>query len=1173
VRKIFKNRWFLGGLAVLMIALVVWFIGPAVAFFDHRPLDGVTARVAVIVAVLAIWLGVELGRVWTARQANKKLLEGIAGTDAEVDPSAEKSAEEIATLRKRFEEAATVLKKARFEDRGGEKQYLYQLPWYVFIGAPGSGKTTALVNSGLHFPLGEGQDGHAVKGVGGTRNCDWWFTDEAVLLDTAGRYTTQESEQKVDSAAWLSFLDLLKRHRPRRPLNGAIITVSVSDLLSWSDADRARYADAVRQRISELYTRLGVRFPLYVMVTKCDLLAGFNEFYATFGRDERAQVWGMTFPHTPDATAAADYGALYQAEFTGLEARLNGIVLERVQGERDQQRRALMYNFPQQLAGLRGLLGEFVTQVFKGSRYAEQPMLRGVYFTSGTQEGSPIDRVLGTLARSFGLERKILPPSVSSGKSFFITRLLKDVVFPEAGLVGANAKLERKLRVLLYAGYAALAVVAVGLIGAWGVSYFGNRALVAEFEAKTQAVKDKVDKLPPPQLGDLPAIAAVLTEMKALTEPYGNPGYSVPWSLGFGLYQGDKLASQAQRTYENALRDAFLPRIALRIEQLIRNVGNPVAEYEWLKAYLMLYSDKVLDPKALSAVVGVDWDQSLGNVDEGRLVKALQGHLAAALANRPITMVHRQNADLVKDARSKLASASLTDRIFDRLRREAELSDLPAFRLSEIAGPDTARVFRRVSGKPLTEGVSGYFTLNGYYKNFVPNAEKAAQRLQEEEVWVLGQKSEASGRVLEDVRSRYLTEYIRAWDGFLADIRPREPETLSENIQIVRVLSGADSPLKRLIVAAARETSLSEGDGSVKAAATKAATEAVVDTTKKVLSSLIGGGVKADAGVKKPEAVVDEHFRNLRMQAAAPAGGGAAPIDGVIANLAELHTALLAVEQQVREGGRPAVPAIIPRLKGESERLPEVAREAVKGAAASAEGIISGTQKADLQKKIDEASAFCTKAIDGRYPFARNATSDVTVDDFAQVFGTGGDLDGFFKKELDAFVDKSGAVWRPTAAGAGASIPPAALAQFQRAATIRDAFFRGGAKTPTATAELVLVSMDDRLSHVTLEVENQVLRFDRVASAPVKLAWPSQKAGGRVRLQAYPSGATLNAEGTWGLFRLIDRGNAQPSNQPDRLQLTYVLEGARVVFELRAQSVYNPFRLKAIEEFRCPRGR
>ena len=104
----------------------------------------------------------------------------------------ERPSAEAAKLRERFEEAVAALKKQR---RSGNS--LYDLPWYVFIGAPGSGKTTALINSGLKFPLEQRVGKGAVRGVGGTRNCDWWFTDEAVFLDTAGRYTTQDSDAGV----------------------------------------------------------------------------------------------------------------------------------------------------------------------------------------------------------------------------------------------------------------------------------------------------------------------------------------------------------------------------------------------------------------------------------------------------------------------------------------------------------------------------------------------------------------------------------------------------------------------------------------------------------------------------------------------------------------------------------------------------------------------------------------------------------------------------------------------------------------------------------------------------------------------------------------------------------------------------------------------------------------
>src|SRR5262249_12076042 len=188
----------------------------------------------------------------------------------------------------------------------------------VFIGAPGAGKTTALVNSGLRFPLADRLGRDAVRGVGGTRDCDWWFTDEGVFLDTAGRYTTQQSNQDVDAGAWKGFLQLLKKFRSRRPTNGVLVTVSVGDLLQQSTTDRDAHVVALRARVRELYEDLGVRFPIYVLVTKSDLLAGFSEFFADLGREERAQVWGFSFPWGEQGFDKATLSA----QLEGLERRL-----------------------------------------------------------------------------------------------------------------------------------------------------------------------------------------------------------------------------------------------------------------------------------------------------------------------------------------------------------------------------------------------------------------------------------------------------------------------------------------------------------------------------------------------------------------------------------------------------------------------------------------------------------------------------------------------------------------------------------------------------------------------------------------------------------------------------------------------------------------------------------
>ncbi len=356
------------------------------------------------------------------------LLEQIAA-DGQADKSAdERVATELATIQARFKQAVSDLEDARFPSPDGRPRAVEELPWYALIGAPGSGKTTLLLNSGLRFPLYTAQTGASVPGVGGTRNCDWWFAHDAVLLDTAGRYTTQESDRKADAAAWHGFLTLLKEFRPERPLNGALVAVSVLDLMLWGKKERARFAAHVRMRLSEMYAALNQRFPVYVLVTKMDLLAGFTEFFGDYEQTARTQVWGTTFDDGIDPALIAQP---YAKDFAALEQRLGDEMMARLHEEPDLQRRAAIYRFPQQFHGVGPLVGEFLALAF-GTQVNHRPLqLRGVYFTSGTQEGNPIDRVLAAMARSFRLERHSGSLMGGTGKSYFVTRLLREVVFPE----------------------------------------------------------------------------------------------------------------------------------------------------------------------------------------------------------------------------------------------------------------------------------------------------------------------------------------------------------------------------------------------------------------------------------------------------------------------------------------------------------------------------------------------------------------------------------------------------------------------------------------------------------------------------------------------------------------------------------------------------------------------
>ncbi len=1166
IRELLFNRWVLGGLVVLLLSLVVLLVGDAIAFFDWRPLETLLSRWIFVFIIVIAWVAFELVRAWRIRRANQSMLQGIAGADAEAESSA-RSVQEIATLQARFKEAVTVLRKARFKGRAGERQYLYQLPWYVIVGAPGSGKTTALVNSGLKFPLEEAGASQSIKGVGGTRNCDWWFTDEAVLLDTAGRYVTQDSEQKVDASAWLGFLDLLKRFRPRQPLNGAIVTVSISDLLYQTDAQRERYARDVRSRVQELHERLGLRFPVYVMVTKTDLLAGFMEFFGDMSREERAQVWGMTFDLNA-AGSAVNYAGQFGAEFEGLERRLHARVLKRLQGERDLQRRCAIYSFPQQFSALRPLLAEFMEKGFGGSRYGEQPLVRGVYFTSGTQEGSPIDRVLGTLSRTFNLERKILPPSASSGKSFFINRLLRDVIFTEAGLVGGNEKKERQRRWITVGALAGSAALTVGLLAAWTLSYFNNGGLIEDATKKVAAAKGSVEGVPPAQAGDIAKVLPVLNALRDLPSGYASRDASIPVGYRFGLYQGDGIGERSLGAYRRALGDVLLTRVSLRLEEILARPQSQEQLYVALRGYLMLHQDKYLDPADLSRLMLFVWSPSLPR-DSLELMVDLEGHLKAALEARPVQTLAPRNDALVNEARRGLASMPVADRVYARLKNELSAdASVPPFRVSEAAGPNAAQVLTRASGQPLTAGIEGLFTRDGYLKLFRAKAEKLATELSKEESWVLGDSGARaqqvdSAKVFAQVRERYAQDYEKQWSALLSDIRVGRSSGLAQTIEQAKILSAPDSPLKRLVVAAARELSLATTEDAAKQKAGKEAEEAVKSNR---YGSLFSQGAKVAA--PRPEDAVDVRFAPLRNLVAQQGQAGAAPIDGVMQSMSEFYTQLRAAEEALSRGQvSTALSATGSKMRADADRYPEPVRTVLRDLAQTSTGQAAGAAQENIKRAVSGSASFCAKAIDGKYPFAKSP-GDVLLDDFNKVFSPGGQLESFFAGNLAQFVDTStGREWRPRPGMEGSAPSPATIRQYQRAAVIRDSFFRPGAAQAQVTVDVKLVAVSGA-SEVTFEHDGKANKMS--PGSVVRVQWPALTPGAGTRLTVAGAPA-IASEGPWALFRVLDKGAAQPGTQPGLVRLAFAPDAKRsATLELQPTSVNNPFQSRELYQFQCP---
>lgn len=652
--SLFSSRLLWGFLGITALSALIWVLGPQLALKGTHWLEPALNRQVAIGLCFFLWiifqLIPQLYRAWF----NNKLLTNLQ--TANIDAADQAMTEEL--LNTRFSEAAMMLKKTQFTKRSQQKsqkqgwfqrfnaQYLYQLPWYMIVGAPGAGKTTALVNSGLEFPLSDTHGKTALRGVGGTRHCDWWFTDEAVLLDTAGRYTLQESQRARDASEWQTFITLLKRYRTRQPVNGVIMTVSVADLLSDSAEARFNQATSLRQRMSELHQQTGIHFPVYVMVTKTDLLKGFMSYFGSLDKAQRDRIWGFSFPWENNRQSESVINALFDSQFRELTLRLQQDLASNMAKESDLTLRADCFLFPQEFASLRPLLAEYLDIVFTPEGGEMPWTVRGVFFTSGTQEGLPFDRIMGELTRKLQLPlasghsiaswdsvNRHAPIPANKGQSYFIRSLMSEMIFAESGLAGSDRSWEHRNRLLHWAGYASLGIALLIATLLWSTSYYKNKQYLHQVESRVDAVHQQARVLTDNNTGDILDLLPFLNSLVALPQSSQFSLEAPPLSMRGGLYRGDQVSDAAWGFYQNALKSLLLPRVAQNITLTLRNDKGEDSEFSRnaLRAYQMLYQPRSYDGEFLRGWVMQNLQRTLPANVTTRQLQQLDWHLSQLL--------------------------------------------------------------------------------------------------------------------------------------------------------------------------------------------------------------------------------------------------------------------------------------------------------------------------------------------------------------------------------------------------------------------------------------------------------------------------------------------------------------------------------------------------------------
>jgi type VI secretion system protein ImpL len=1153
--QVLTSRWLLTLFGVILLCLLIWFAGPYLAFADAKPFASATGRLVAILVVFVIWALVWQWRQWRASRATSELA-AAASTPAASERTAKGGAVggADAQLSARFHEAIGALRKS---NKGGNG--FLDLPWYMIIGPPGSGKTTALSNSGLEFPLADRFGKSAVRGVGGTRSCDWWFTNEAILLDTAGRYTTQDSDERADSAGWTEFLTLLKKNRPRRPINGVLIALSIADIAAFSDQERERHVLAIRRRLEDLHRRLGVRLPVYVLLTKADLIAGFTEYFDDLDQTGRSQVWGVTFPWEESQTGRAQ--KRLAAEFDDLVARLVLRVPDRLQAERDPGRRRAIFAFPQQVISLKSGVTALVSEIFASSTLDDRAWLRGVYLTSGTQEGTPIDRMLGALARTFGLGVQPSTEARGQGKAFFIARLLREVVFGEAGLAGSDRKAELRMAAAFAALYLVIVATVVVLVLGMVVSYGSNSAYLAELANSAQQLAGVKSAGGDATLADtVPSLDAVRLVVDAANKYRGD----VPFRMRFGLYQGKAMGAAAEDAYFREMNLSLGPAVARHLGGRIAASGSaPDRLYEYLKAYLMLDNPKRLDAAQMKLIMHAEWARAFARDAEtgGRVAAHFDTFSAMPGRVQPVPA----DPELVAQARASLQQASMPLLMYSRVRLSYAGDADRAIRLDKELGLGAQTVLVRKSGSSLQEPFPALYT-RAVFEEF--NATGKLQLVHQflDDAWMLGDKAPSitqSPRLAADVVQLYEQDYIRAWDKLLADVTVRLPRDTAEAADILGTLASPTSPLKRLLVLTEANTNLLKPPpgGDLQGAAL-----AKVGQMTGQLDSLLGG----TAG-PKPGSEVTQHFAAVN----ALVTGTPPPIDQLLALMGKAQQQLQSASGFGGQPGSPAVLAAIQKALGDLQsaagQMPPVVGGLIGGLGGKSQTVAMDVAHTDLTNRYEtQVVNPCRELVGNRYPFDPSSAGDVTLEDFARVFGTGGLFDAFFQANLVSLVDSSRAVWRWRDGAESVGGSAALLAQFQAAERIRQVFFRAGGQTPEMHFTVSPDDLDQDVDRFRLEIDGQAFEYKHGPPRAVSMAWPGGPVGAAAASFEFRDGThpQLAFQGQWALFRLLDHATTQTQSET-RFLVTFRQDGkqARVVVE--AGSIRNPLARRELARFHC----
>jgi type VI secretion system protein ImpL len=1114
---------------------------------DTLQLAAIWAGAAALALLLgwAIFWGV---RYQYRRRAAARLGASVMPAGEEAASQASAGADEVAVLRKSMLEAITTIKTSKLGLVSGAAA-LYELPWYMIIGNPAAGKSSAIGHSGLQFPIAGSK---AVRGVAGTRNCDWFFTTDGILLDTAGRYSVEEG----DRAEWFGFLDLLKKYRRRAPINGILIAVSVAELTGEHAGKAVELAKNLRTRVQELTERLGVYAPVYVIFTKADLISGFSDFFHESGQAERDRVWGATIRYNRRSTHQ-DVLGFFDEHFDELHDGLKEMSLASMAGNRSAAMRAGVFTFPLEFASIKSPLRAFLATLFEENTYQFKPVFRGFYFTSALQEGTVPNLSSKRVASRFNLELKEQKAAEAGEQSgYFLLDLFRKVIFADKDLV---ARYTSPTTARLKYGLFFAATVLLGCsLGAWSWSYMGNRQLVADVKADL----DKVVKLQDKRIdlqSRLEALDILQDRISRLEQYRANQ----PLVLSFGLYQGDALERKLRDEYFAGVREVMVEPVVAGLEGSLAEMnanatqlapGNAADAYAALKTYLMLGDKSYAEPSHLNDQMTRHWrgwlDSNRGAMPREQMIRSagrlMSFHLARiADPAWPQVALKLSLLDSARDnLRRVVRGTPARERVYADIKARAS-ARFPSMTVARIVGEQDRALMVG------SHAVPGAFTRDAWEKFVLDAIKDASNKELQSADWVLKTASRddltlegSPEQIQKSLVDLYKADYAKEWLKFVQGVAISELNSFDASVQAMNRLGDPQtSPIAKLLQTINQQTSW---DNPAAAGAMGKVEKGMFawfkETVLRRTPSQARGVVDSAATVGAPAAMgpIGREFagvaRLVRLREK-----DASLMGGYLDSLSRLRTRLNQLKnqgdpgpgakqfmQQTLEGSGSELADGLrfvdeQMLTGMSDVQKQALRPILVRPLIQVFAVIVLPSESELNKtwQVQVLEPF-QKTLAAKYPFAPASKVEASQVEIAQFFGPDGEVAKFVNSSMGPLVVRRGDVLSPrTWADMGITLAPQTVAALPR--WIAPLGPDGGG--PQTVFQLQPSPAPGTLEY-TIEIDGQQLRYRNTPPAWTNMVHPSAQGMPGARISAVTfDGRTVelfNEAGQFGLKRMID---------------------------------------------------